>query len=83
MVLKFYPSVAKGLKLKVKNFWGLIPTFIEVTGEELVGPLILNRVDFQLIFHVILYFKVRSASPMDIGCKLNVHKTFGKRPDVL
>ena len=37
MVLKFYASVAKGLKLKVKMFWWLIPTFVEVTGEKPVG----------------------------------------------
>ena len=30
MVFKFYASVAKGLKLKVRKFWGLIPTFSEV-----------------------------------------------------
>ena len=47
--LKFYTSVAKGFKLKVRKFWGLIPTFAEVTGENLVGgpfwpPPILNRV---------------------------------------
>ena len=47
--LKFYASVTKGLKLKVRKFWGLIPTFVEVTGEKLVGkglfaPPILNRV---------------------------------------
>ena len=42
MVLKFYTSVAKGLKLKVRKFWELIPTFVEVTGEKL--PPILNRV---------------------------------------
>ena len=35
--LEFYTSVAKGLKLKVKEFWGLILTFVEVTGEKLVG----------------------------------------------
>ena len=35
--LKFYSSVAKELKLKVRKFWELIPTFIEVTGEKLVG----------------------------------------------
>ena len=35
--LKFYTSVAKGLKLKVRKFWGLIPTFVEVTGGKLVG----------------------------------------------
>ena len=37
MDLKFYTSVAKGLKLKVRKFWRLIPTFEEVTGEKLVG----------------------------------------------
>ena len=38
--LKFYISVAKGLKLKVSTFWGLIPTFVEIVGEKLVrGPL--------------------------------------------
>ena len=47
---KFYNSVAKGLKLKVKKVWRLIPTFVEVTWEKLVGggglfgpPPILNR----------------------------------------
>ena len=34
MTLAFYTSVEKGLKLKVKKFWGLIPTFVEVTGKE-------------------------------------------------
>ena len=61
--LKFYISVAKGLKLKVKMFLGLIPTFVEVTGkaptfvevreEKLVGGSlcppspILNRVNMR------------------------------------
>ena len=44
--------MAKGLKLKVGKFLGLIPTFAEVTEENLVGvggvfappSLILNRV---------------------------------------
>ena len=48
MNLKFYTIVVKGLKLKVRNFYGLVPTFVEVTGEKLVGgaflPPILNRV---------------------------------------
>ena len=35
--LKFYTSVAKRLKLKVRKFLGLILTFVEVTGEKLVG----------------------------------------------
>ena len=48
--LKFYTSVAKGLKLKVRKFWGLIPTFAKVTEERLVrspflsSPSIFNRV---------------------------------------
>ena len=37
MALKFYISVAKGLKLKVRKFWGLIHMFVEVTEEKLVG----------------------------------------------
>ena len=37
MNLKFYTSVAKGLKLKVRKFYGLVPTYVEVTGENLVG----------------------------------------------
>ena len=37
MGLKFYTSVAKGLKLKARKFLELILTFIEVTGEKLVG----------------------------------------------
>ena len=34
--LNFYTGVAKGLKLKVRKFWGLISTFVEVRGEKLV-----------------------------------------------
>ena len=37
MALKSYASVAKGLKIKVRNCWRLIPMFVEVTGEKLVG----------------------------------------------
>ena len=37
MTFKLYTSVAKGLKLKVRKFLGLIPTFSEVTGEQLIG----------------------------------------------
>ena len=35
IVLKFYTSVAKGLKRKVRKFWGLIPSFVQVTGKNL------------------------------------------------
>ena len=37
MTLKFYASVTDGLKLKVRKFLRLSPTFVEVTGEKLVG----------------------------------------------
>ena len=37
MNLKFYTSVAKGLKLKVRKFLGLISMFVEAPGEKLVG----------------------------------------------
>ena len=36
MALKFDTIVAKRLKLKVRSFLGLIPTFVEVTEEKLV-----------------------------------------------
>ena len=48
--MKFYNNVAKGLKLKIRKVCGLIPTFVKVTGEKLVGgggflaTPILNRV---------------------------------------
>ena len=38
MRLKFYTSVAKGLKLKVRKFWGIIPAFVEVTGGKMLSP---------------------------------------------
>ena len=45
MTLKFYTSVAKGLKLKVRKFCGLSPTFVEVTGEKLLGRAFLPTPD--------------------------------------
>ena len=48
MALRFHNSVAKALKLKVRKFWGLILTFVEVTGKKwqggLFAPTIPNRV---------------------------------------
>ena len=35
--LKCCTSVAKGLKLKVRKFWGPNPAFVELTKEKLVG----------------------------------------------
>ena len=36
MALKFYTIVEKGLKLKVRKFWGLNFTFVEVARGKLV-----------------------------------------------
>ena len=56
MALKFYTSVEKGLELKVKRFWELIPTFLEVAGGKLIKkdpkmPPIMNRVKVKS-FHI-------------------------------
>ena len=40
MPLKFRISLEKGLRLKVRKFWRLIPTLVEVTGEKLIGGLL-------------------------------------------
>ena len=40
LTLIFDTSVAKGLILKVKRFWGLIPAFMEVTEQTLLGCLL-------------------------------------------
>ena len=36
MGIRFYTSVVKGLKLKVRKVSGLSPTFVEITGEKLL-----------------------------------------------
>ena len=42
--LKLYTSVVKGLKLKTRKFWELIPAFAEVTEEKLVRGSFLNPI---------------------------------------
>ena len=64
MTLKIYTSVAGRLKLKFRKFWGLNPTFVEVTGEKLVvgrggflHPQILNRIKqfvFKFLFRQVM-----------------------------
>ena len=58
--LKFYTSVARGSKLKIRKFWELIPAFVEVTGKRLVrgglfSPPILNRRKSLILFINILW----------------------------
>ena len=40
--LKFHTSVGNVWKLKFKKIWGVIPKFLEVTGEKLVGGFFLG-----------------------------------------
>ena len=60
--LKFYTSVAKMLKLKVKMLWRLNPVFVEVNGEKLIGvgsfldSPILNRVNIKMYLPYFFYF---------------------------
>ena len=61
MNLKFYTSLAKELKLKVRKFWWLVPTFVELTGGKLVRrglflPPILNRVNKHILRSI--YFAI-------------------------
>ena len=37
MALTFYASVEKGLKLRYRKFWRLVPMFVKVTGGKMVG----------------------------------------------
>ena len=73
MNLKFYTSVAKTLKVKVRKFWGLFPTFLEVTGEKLVegafctppSPPILIRVKSSMLAKVNILNKLGKNLPTD------------------
>ena len=51
--LKFYTSMSKELQFKVRKFWKIILTFVDVAGEKLVGdhfgPPILNRVKSDIL----------------------------------
>ena len=54
MALKFYTSVAQGLKLKVRKSYGLITTFVEVTREKSVAggrgfPLLPNDLRLRIL----------------------------------
>ena len=48
MALKLYTNVAKGLKLKAREFWVLILTFVEVTEKkQLGGDFLLPRPEYK------------------------------------
>ena len=56
--LKFYTSVAKGFKLKVRKLLGLNPIFVEVTGENLVGGTFPPPPSWIGLISLILYYSV-------------------------
>ena len=76
MALKFYTYLGKELKLKVRKFWRLIATFVEVTGKTLVGrgrgvflpTTILNSVK-EFFWSLLTFYKDRMV-------KLNKKKLF-------
>ena len=59
ITFNFNTSVAKGLKLEVRHFGELTPTFVEVTGGKLVGTAfllpILNILKYWTSFPLITY----------------------------
>ena len=84
--LKFYTSVAKGLELKVRKFWELIPPFVEVTRKKLVG--LTFKKEYQLRRFPIVRNCIRQKQPSKsiqkqpyvLFCKAAVPKTFGAFP---
>ena len=62
MALKHCISAAKGLKLNVTKLFRVIPMFVEITGEKVVGqpfwPHILNRVKVYGI--MLVHFREKS-----------------------
>ena len=74
MTSKFYTSVVEGLKLKVRKFWVVIPTFVEVTGEKLVGGAflspprtpILNRVNVHELYIPAFYVQILTYKRLDM-----------------
>ena len=73
--MKFYTRVAKGLKLEVRKFGGLILMFLEVTGKKLAGWAFLNRInmnDQAVCVHVTQFFIL-----MILWCNVIISKLIG------
>ena len=69
--MKLYTNVAKGLKLKVRNILGLIPTFLVVTGGKLLrGAFFVSQ--FGIFFRNV--FKNRKLKTIKIKLKLKFIK---------
>ena len=78
MVLKFYNSVAKELKRKARKFFGLVPTFVEVTGEKLVkeGFLtpILNKINDMTVTFFSKVYHCKVIKSLIVGMKHEKNK---------
>ena len=85
--LKFYTSVAKMLKLKVRMLWRLNPAFVEVNGEKLIGVVgfldspILNRVNIKMYLPYFFYFIItdfKRMIPFLWDSRIYLKKNIGK-----
>ena len=60
--LKCYTSLSKGSKLKVRKFWRLIPTFVEVTEEKLLEGIFAPQsriwLNLRLKSYIIRYIRI-------------------------
>ena len=65
MAFRFYTLLANELKLKVKTFWGLIPRFVEVTGEKL------GRVKSEYSY-IKVWFADQNSKPLEIEDTINI-----------
>ena len=84
MTFKFYTSVAIGLKLTVRKFWRLIPSFVEVTGGKLVGglfPPILNWTGLTTLVHSI--DRIAQTLYCEVSISNVVNKRFHYNPSLI
>ena len=58
VALKFFISMAKVWKLKVRKLWGLILTFVEIMGWKPVEGLLANPSSIGLIQFLFLFFLI-------------------------
>ena len=84
MVLKFYTSVTKRLKLKIRKFWRLISTFVEVTGKKTGREAFMFQIlsigcediSTEHLIEVSKFSqKIPSLFPVDARRRFNVYKT--------
>ena len=70
--LKFYTSLSKRLKLKVRKFLGLISTFVEVTGEKLVGGSFCPSPPFPSWIGLKYFYSLSLSLPPSVSLRLSI-----------